>query len=70
MQVAITQGKRAQKGNEEMQKVIGRRKLKKKEKERDASSTWDVRGEQGTRWKQRDARRGEKLGWASRQTCR
>lgn len=63
--MAITQGKRAQKGNEEMQKATGREKIK-----REASSTWDVRGEQGTRWKQRDARREERLGWASRQTCR
>lgn len=34
MQVAITQGKRAQKGNELMQKVIGRRKSKKKKKKK------------------------------------
>lgn len=35
MQVAITQGKRAQKGNEEMQKVIGRRKKKERKKKRE-----------------------------------
>lgn len=58
-------GKRGKKRNEGMQKVIAREKIK-----REDSLTWDVHSEHRTRWKQRDAGREERLGWASRQTCR
>lgn len=48
-----------------MQIVIAREKIK-----REDSLTWDVHSEHRMRWKQRDAGREERLGWASRQTCR
>lgn len=56
-------GKRGKKGDEGMNKVISR------EKNREDSLTWDVHSEHRMCWKQRDAGREERLGWASRQTC-